>query len=103
MQALFDNQILLLEGLGSASLEMAVLTRPPPEGWLDTPDFEDKTMETKKWYESKINWTAVVGAAAQLVNVFGLVVPPEMIPQVAVGMALAQSVVTMILRNYFTK
>ncbi len=60
-------------------------------------------MEDKKWYESKINWVAVVGGAAQLVNLFGLVVPPEIIPQIAVGMALAQSVVTMVLRNYFTK
>ena len=103
MQALSNHQVLLLENVDTASLEMAVLTRPPPEGWLDIPDFEVTTMEQKKWYESKINWTAVVGAAAQLVNVFGLVVPPEMIPQVAVGMALAQSVVTMVLRNYFTK
>ena len=81
----------------------ATTNRLPPEGWLDTPDFEVPTMETKAWYESKINWVAVVGGAAQLVNVFGLIVPPELIPQVAVGMALAQSVVTMIMRNYFTK
>jgi len=91
--------------MDTPSLEMAVLTRKPPESWWDVNDellIENTTMQ-KAWYESKINWTAVVGAAAQLVNVFGLIVPPDMIPQVAVGLALAQSVVTMVMRNYFTK
>ena len=93
--------------MDTASLEMAVLTRPPPECWWDCDEgflgepFEDAKMD-KAWYESKINWTAVVGAAAQLVNVFGLIVPPDMIPQVAVGMALAQSVITVVMRTYFT-
>jgi len=59
-------------------------------------------MDTKKWYESKINWVAVVGTAAQLVNVFGLIVPAELVPQVAVGMAIAQSALTFVMRTWFT-
>ena len=59
-------------------------------------------METKSKFASKINWTQVVGFAAQMLAFFGIDMPPELHATVAVIIQGVVNLVTIIQRTYFT-
>ncbi len=58
--------------------------------------------ETKSWWESKINWTQVLGVVASVLTVFGFVVPPELIPAVVALITALQGLMTIVFRTWFT-
>jgi hypothetical protein len=61
-----------------------------------------RTDVTKNWWESKINWVSVLGVAAQIANYMGWIVPPDLVEQTAVLLGAAQTVLTVIMRTWFT-
>lgn len=61
-----------------------------------------ETVEVKKWWESKVNWVAILGIVAQMANFTGFIVPPDLIANVAVLLASVQSVLTVIARTWFS-
>ncbi len=52
---------------------------------------------------SKINVTQVIGVAAMLASYFGLPLTPEQLAGVVTTIGVAQSIVTWVLRTWFTK
>lgn len=61
------------------------------------------TVPVKSDWTSKINWTQVLTFAAQVVAMFGLDVPPELIPTLAVLIQGVGTAATIIFRTWFTK
>lgn len=59
-------------------------------------------MNYKKWYESKVNWIQIFGLAAQGAIWMGWAVPVDLQIQAAAMMVGAQSVLTLIMRTWFT-
>lgn len=64
---------------------------------------ESTLVETKSAWLSKINWTQAIAFLASILVIFGVDLPPE--TQVATVAAIQgiQSVVTWVLRTFFTK
>lgn len=61
------------------------------------------TVEVKSGFLSKINWTQVAGFAATLFAYFGLPVDPATLVAIIVGIQAVQSVITVVIRQFFTK
>lgn len=53
------------------------------------------------WY-SKINWVQIGGFAAMGATVLGWTVPPDLIPATAVAIQGVSTVVTIVIRTWFT-
>ena len=51
---------------------------------------------------SKINWTQFISFAAMIAAVFGMDISPEMQVQILSGITAIQTVLTIILRTFFT-
>ena len=52
---------------------------------------------------SKINWTAIIGALAAVVAIWGVDIPAEQQAAIVTGIVAAQSVLTVIWRTFFTE
>jgi hypothetical protein len=61
------------------------------------------TVPIKSATQSKINWTALVGPALSALAYFGLKLDPQQAIAVIAGIQAAQSIVTIVLKTYFTK
>ncbi len=59
--------------------------------------------DVKNWWESKVNWAQLVGAAAMVATFFGYTVPADVIPQTVAFIGAAQAFVTFVMRTWFTK
>ena len=59
-------------------------------------------MPTKSFLESKINWTQLVALAAMVLTVFGVDIPDEQKVAIVATIQGAQSVLTWVLRTFFT-
>jgi hypothetical protein len=57
----------------------------------------------KQWWESKINWTQLIGTAAMVAAYLGYIVPPDLVPATVTAIASVQAAVTLVLRTWFTK
>ena len=53
-------------------------------------------------FESKINWTQVLGVLASLLTAFGFDIPSDLVPAVLVAVQAGIALVTVILRTWFT-
>ena len=53
-------------------------------------------------YASKINWTQAVAFAAMMMTMFGIDLPPELQASIVSGIVAVSSVVTWIMRTWFT-
>jgi uncharacterized protein (DUF697 family) len=51
---------------------------------------------------SKINWTQVISMAAMLATVFGFDITPEMQVQILAGITAIGTVLTFVIRTFFT-
>ena len=61
------------------------------------------TVPVKPAAASKINWTQLAGLAASVAAYFGLNLDPTTLVQVVLGIQAGQSLLTMILKTFFTK
>lgn len=69
----------------------------------ETSDMTTVVAPVKPATESKINWTQVITFAVQVITMFGLNVPPELIPTLAVVIQGIGTVATIIFRTWYTK
>lgn len=58
--------------------------------------------QIKSAFASKINWTAFIGPLVSMLAVFGFKVPADLIPALVLAIQAAQSLITIILRTWFT-
>ena len=56
----------------------------------------------KSAWASKINWTQAVAFAAMLFTMFGIDLPQDVQTEVVAGIVAGQSVLTWVLRTWFT-
>lgn len=61
------------------------------------------TVPVKSSWYSKINWTQAGALIAAIVAFFGLPIDPEMLTKVLLGIITGQSVITTILKSWFTR
>lgn len=61
------------------------------------------TVPVRSPVTSKINWTQIVGMAAMLGSYFGLTLTSDQIAATVVAIGVVQSVVTFVIRTWFTK
>ena len=61
------------------------------------------TVPVKSAAASKINWTQLAGLAASVAAYFGLNLDPATMVQIVLGIQAGQSLLTMILKTFFTK
>lgn len=59
-------------------------------------------MDMKSAWASKINWTQAVGLIAMILTVFGIEIPNEVKVNVVAVITGATTVVTWVLRTWFT-
>jgi hypothetical protein len=61
------------------------------------------TVPVKSATSSKINWVALLGPVTSMLAWWGLNVTPEVLLAIVMGVQAGQSVITMILRTFFSK
>lgn len=59
-------------------------------------------MNTKPWWESKVNWVQIIGMLAQMAAWWGLSVTPETQAAVASFLAAGQALLTIVLKTWFS-
>lgn len=78
------------------------ITRKAKKMTDDVVEWEAMDVPVKPWWESKINWTQIIGFGASLLTLFGYTVPAEYIPHAVVVITGVQSVLTWVFRTFFT-